>query len=164
MFGHQLTSMEAEIWVNGLAGQTVEAVDEAMRRVAKDFVPTAACSFPVPAHVWRVLNAAKSNEQTVSSEAAWQKAVRWAREQWHPDVSISRIPELEPQIRRALGAAGGAAHLFGCSEEETQWARKRFIEAYQSLDRLHDDENFISDSEAKKIFYETIPNALKRLQ
>lgn len=156
--------MEAEIWVDGLNGQAVGAVDEAMRRVAKDFVPTAACSFPVLAHVWRILNASQLNENTVSAEAAWQKALRWSRNHWHPDVLISRIGELDPQIRRALGAAGGAAHLFGCSEGETQWARKRFIEAYQSIDRLHDDENFISDSEAKKIFNETIPNALKRLQ
>jgi hypothetical protein len=150
-------------WSEEFKAISVERLNEAMERVSRSFVPTAACPFPVQAHVWEVLNDAKSNEDAVVAEAAWQKALHWSRNDWHPDVAISRIRNLDPQIRRALGAAGGPAHLFGCSEEETQWARKRFIEAYQSLERLQEDENFISDSEAKKILYETIPNAMKRL-
>lgn len=150
----------AGIWVDCFKGIQPEMMEAAMCRVGKTFSPTSACPFPVPAHVWEVLNSVKGNEKKISADSAWETALHWARHHWHPDVAYSNRPELERKVYRALGSAGGPQYLFGCTDEQTQWAKKRFIEAYEQLDTLEQDEFFLTDGEAKRVLQSLGPKEI----
>src|ERR1700674_2550585 len=118
------------IWLEALKDLRPEILSAALLRVEREFVPTQACPFPVPAHIRQMLAKVNDNEKTIEAESAWEKALDWSRHKWHPDLRNSNLPALPHKIVKALGAAGGTPHLWQCSEEETQWARKRFIEFY----------------------------------
>lgn len=150
-YGKEVTRGFASSWLESFKDVEPKKIMSAMLRVERMFIPTSACPFPVPAHVWSVLSSATDNEKKITAESAWQKTLQWARYEWHPDLRNSEKTPLDQKSRRALCAAGGPSHIFGCSEEETQWARKRFIEAYEQLNQLEQDEFFLSDGEAKRV-------------
>ena len=61
------------------------------------------------------------------AQQEWEKALDYSTNHWHPDVGVSsHAPQLSPVAWNALNVAGGLSHLFNCSRDELQWARKRF--------------------------------------
>src|ERR1700680_3136553 len=98
MFGKEVTPLHAQVFIDSLKGMAPDVVDAAMRRVEETFVPTAACPFPVPAHVRQILVKVNDNEKTIEAESAWQKALDWSRHKWHPDLRNSNLPALPHKI------------------------------------------------------------------
>lgn len=149
------------IWFESLKDLTPEVVAGALLRVEREFVPTHACPFPVPATVRGVLEGVKANENKVLAEDAWKKTLRWIDRNYHPDVKYSDQVELDRKSMRALNAAGGPHWVSTCDQDQLPFARKAFLEAYEQLDKLGKDEFFIGNAEAKNILAEITD--LKRL-
>ena len=150
-FGKELDEMILKSWTRALDDLSKEQIIEGFRRMEKTFIPTAACPFPVPAHLRAHVDAAKENATQVSAEDAWEKSMEWVRRFYRPDCRNMTRPKLTHMLWRSLCVAGGPDHVSECSMDELAWAKKRFIEAYLSLEQLKEDENFIGRSEAREI-------------
>lgn len=150
-YGKEITPPFARIWVDALEDLSLEEIAEGFKRVQKTFVPTSACPFPVPAHLRTQIDASRENLTNVRAEAGWEKALTWVRRYYRPDCRDKKYPDLGEQLWRSLGAAGGPAFVSDCSMDELAWAKKRFIEAYLSLEQLKRDQHFIGNGEAKQI-------------
>lgn len=151
LYGKEITRQYANLWIDNLKGVDPKLIAAAFERIERTFSPTAACPFPVPTHVWDILEAVRKNESKVSTEESWTKALDWVQRDYHPDIKFSDSRKLDEKLIRALKAAGGAEHISGCSQEELQWSKKRFVEAYDSMSNLERDEFFLTDGEAKKV-------------
>jgi hypothetical protein len=145
------------IWLDALRDVKPELLKAVLLRLEGEFVPTHACPFPVPAHIRQLLAKVNEGEKNVEAELAWRQALDWSRNHWHPDFVSSDLPDLPAKARQALGAAGGAAYLYSASEEETQWAKKRFIEFYESLGQLQDNALLLKGGQAKTILRSLMP-------
>lgn len=150
-FGRAIDREIVSRWVRALNDLSREEVAEGFKRLERTFVPTAACPFPVPAHLRLPIEQARENAQIVTGEQAWEKSMEWVRRFYRPDCRNMNRPELSQLNSRCLAAAGGAGYVSDCSLEELAWAKKRFLEAYASLNRLHIDAHFIGNGEAKQI-------------
>src|ERR1700674_1663670 len=62
------------IWLEALGDLRPEILSAALLRVEREFVPTHACPFPVPAHLRQIVAKVNENENNVEAESAWQKA------------------------------------------------------------------------------------------
>jgi hypothetical protein len=143
--------VEAEIWLTGLKDLTAEQVHAAFEYVERTFEPTSARPFPVIATVRNCIQRAMGNALAVEAESSWQEAMDWVRKWYRPDCRDAQRPKLSEHIWRSLLAAGGPEHVSDCPLDDLAWAKKRFIEAYLSLQQLREDEHFIGTTEAKQI-------------
>lgn len=165
-FGKAVTAPMVTSWVRALSDLSCEEIIEGFRRMEKTFIPTAACPFPVPAHVRAEIDAARQNLEQVKAEQAWEETRAWMRKWYFSDCRDKKYPPLREILFRSLSAAGGLAHVADCSNEDLIWAKKRFIEAYLSLEQLQADAHFLPGAEAKQILKslapkETVKNLLK---
>jgi hypothetical protein len=145
--------LHAQIFIDSLKGMAPDVVDAAMRRVEETFVPTAACPFPVPAHIRQHVANADTALHSLVAEEAWNAALAWTRN-WYLGVDLGfdrRAPELEEKQRRGIIAAGGFEHVSTCSLEELKWAQKKFLENYAHQETVERDGALIGRGEAVKI-------------
>lgn len=123
------------LWLGSLEGADPIAVEAAFAHIVDTFVPTQACPFPVPAHVFSLLNEAKELARTGRAEDAWLHALATLTEQFHPDVGW-RGPKLAERVHRAVEAAGGIRYLWMAGPDKLVWAKKEFIECYLRDEKL----------------------------
>ena len=159
-FGKELEEPTFKSWARALDDLSREQIIEGFRRMEKSFIPTAACPFPVPAHLRAHVDEARANAVNLTADSAWEKSMEWVRRYWRPDCRNMTRPELSQLLWRSLCAAGGADWVSECPLEELAWAKKRFIEAYLGLNKLAADQHFISNGEAKRIVSELLPKGL----
>lgn len=109
--------------------------------------------FPKPADVLERVEETASGALQLEAASAWERALHYATNHWHPDVGVSqRAPILGPVTWHALKAAGGPSQLFNCSREELQWARKHFVDDFVLVHETGKDQDLLGDGEAKRIF------------
>jgi hypothetical protein len=109
-------------------------------------------NLPMPGDVRAQVETATEKANELEADNEWQKALRVATDFYQPDIGLYRnAPKLEPATWHAIQAAGGLSHLFNCSREELQWARKRFIADYLLVHETAQAQHLLGDGEAKRI-------------
>jgi len=106
----------------------------------------------MPSDITAPAQEVKKRETAELAEVGWQKVLAHIREWVHPDMIFSKAPKLDSKLGRAAKTAGGLMWLRECSNEDLQWAKKRFIEAYERLEVLEDEQFLIESPEIKKLF------------
>lgn len=147
--GRQITSALVQIWIKELSNLPPGLIDRLFQRHMKT-----SRFFPMPGDITGQMQETKKKETSELAEIGWQKALDHAREWTHPDMKFSRAPKLDEKIDRAARAAGGFLWIRECPTEDLQWARKRFIEAYERLESLEGEQFLIENSEIKNLFAE----------
>lgn len=90
------------------------------------------------------LSKAEESAANVEGEQKWQRVLDYAM-RLSPDYPDKNPPRISEQVRRAINAAGGLAHIRDCQSEDLPWARKRFIEAYLRYAELERDGNLLPE-------------------
>jgi hypothetical protein len=142
-----LSEQDFAIYGEALAHLTPEQLDGACLRAHQ------ACKwFPKPADILEHVKKAGDGALDFEAQQEWEKALDYSTNHWHPDVGVSsHAPQLSPATWNALNAAGGLSHLFNCSRDELQWARKRFIENYKLTHNTDKVRSLLPESETKRI-------------
>lgn len=94
---------------------------------------------------------AKAEESAVNLEAEqkWQQVLAYAQTT-SPDYA-SRPVRIKEQTQAAIRAAGGLDWIRDCPDDDLQWAKKRFIEAYQQWTALDKGQYLLPDGELKNL-------------
>jgi hypothetical protein len=142
-----LSKEDFAIYGEALAHLTPEQLDGACLRAHQ------ACKwFPKPADILEHVKKAGDGALDFEAQQEWEKALDYSTNHFHPDVGVSsHAPQLSPVTWNALKAAGGLSHLFNCSRDELQWARKRFIENYKLTHNTDKVRSLLPESETKRI-------------
>jgi hypothetical protein len=117
----ELTPALTEIWVEQLRDIAPEILDAACDRLAKTWTSG---FLPAPGNI----RAQIDSTQQGTFEDEWQGVLAYIAEWYSPDMVFSGTPRLPEDLDHAARAAGGLGHLFNCSREDLQWAKKRFVE------------------------------------
>src|ERR1017187_2103996 len=72
MYSRELSTELVTIWMRVVDGIAPERVDAACKKLIKEFVPTSACPFPVPAHLMKFFDGEKTAIDFSAMEDAWQ--------------------------------------------------------------------------------------------
>jgi hypothetical protein len=138
-----------EMWSDQLQDIPPDLLDAACDRLMKTWrFP----KLPLPGDVRVQLNEAETKGFELEADQEWENALRVATEFWHPEIGLyPNAPRLSPAAWHALRTAGGLSHLFNCSREDLQWARKRFVAAYTLVHETGQIEHLLGASEAKRI-------------
>jgi hypothetical protein len=159
-----LTPALVAIWVEQLGDIPPDRLQQAFDRLAKtwrsNFLPT-------PGNVRAQLDDADSHGLTLCAEDDWQNYLAWSREYFHPDTGIApRAPHLSAQTEHAIRAAGGHRYIATCSEDNLQWAKRRFVADFELIHETEAAEHLLSDGNAKRIIHELAagaPHGQKRI-
>ena len=146
-FNRGITDLIIATWCELLADLDPEKVELALVQTAKT------CHFfPSPADVRSQIDKTDTKGLELEAEEAWNRAMDYALNCWHPDIGFTRnAPELPAKLEHAMRAAGGVNCLHNCPESELHWRKKEFIEDYIRLQELGQTQHLLTDSEAKQI-------------
>lgn len=145
LYAYVPNDLVAPIWREEFCKLTEVAFEAACRKVEQTFKPTSACPFPVPANLRDVIAEVVDASESIKADQAWSTLLR--NLQW----DAFNPEKLSERTRHAVSAAGGFEYLESCPLSELAWAKKRFIEAYQTFVFVEENQHFIGTSEAKKI-------------
>lgn len=146
--GKELTEALVDLWCRLLSDIEPELLDRALEETAR----TCTRFFPTPGEIRARIAQVDKKAAELEAEQAWQRALKFA-------VSPCFSKELDARSQHAARAAGGISWIESCPETELPWARKRFIESYLRIKELHQAENLLTDSDAKKFLREVIQRA-----
>jgi hypothetical protein len=111
-------------------------------------------TMPRPADILaQVKNADGEAEKALASEG-WDKAWEWFNGSWHPDCGFygsRHLCDMDPKAEHAFRQAGSFTFLYNADQEQLQWARKRFIEAYLRAGELQARGELLTSGEAKRL-------------
>lgn len=158
VYGREITPALVKIWEGLVAGVETTRLREACERATTD------CRFfPVPADV---IPAKKADETAakIAGEQAWQKLLKYIERYFlGGDIGLKPgAPTLPPDIDHAQRAAGGLQWIEGCPAEDLQWAKKRFIEAYEAFSQSPDLKSFASTDDARRILSQAATELAER--
>jgi len=143
IFRQEVTPAMVQLWESLLSDILASSLDWACYEVARS-----GKFFPTPGEIRSRIEKATDLATAIQGETEWQNLLDYIRKYLFPDFGLtSQAPPLPEPVLFAARAAGGLRYLERCSETELQWAKKRFIEAYQrfldsgSLKQLPSTEN-----------------------
>jgi hypothetical protein len=143
------------LWLEGFADLPDGVLEAAFKKTL------ATCKFwPV-----KIADVREHVERAEDSRAEdeWQNLLEYVHRHVNPDLAhasfgscgLSRAPRLPPDIDHSARAAGGLYFLFGCSTEELQWSKKRFVEDLQLQRQSGDIAAFLPASPLAKLLEAT---------
>jgi hypothetical protein len=133
LYGREVNPVWVSLWTENLSGLSPKVVRRAFAELEKEFMPTAACPFPTPAHLLKFVTHIKGNTVNSEAELAWEQVVRLRRTEWNPDMPdhFQRVfTKLPTQIQQACRASGIFAQPDLDPDQIHVWAKKKFLEAY----------------------------------
>ena|SRR5579871_1626750 len=139
-----------DMWVNALKFLMPQQIEAGFDRLESGFIPTAACPFPVPAHLLAVIAGAEENKEEIDAENAWSDLLNWMHLFYRPDCRDREYPLMAFRMYSSAQAAGGLEHISSCPIKDLPWAKKRFIEAYLGLGKLEQDKPLLGGPELTK--------------
>jgi len=132
------------IWLETLKDLEPDVLTAALRRVEREFVPTHACPFPVPAHIRQYIAVAHNAIAEMDAEREWEKALTVAQD-FGCDYSIASAKKIDdPALDAALRAAGGCRWVATCPDDQLPWAKKIFLDVYAKQKALPEMERLCS--------------------
>jgi hypothetical protein len=147
--GELATQSLQQLWGEAFADLSSEVLAAAFAKTLRT------CRFfPKVADVRAAIDAATQNARQEAAELAWQRVLDLRRLHWNPDLpdrlsrELARFPE---QIRQAARAAG-VFRDFESVEALHTWAKRRFIESFNSWAELEQDRYLLPDGEIKWLF------------
>lgn len=145
----EITENLTQIWIEQLRDIPVQVLERALDQTLKTW---RSGFLPTPGNVRGLIENTNSAGLELEAQEGWRKLLAWIERWWHPDLGIIRgAPDLQPNVQHAVRAAGGVRHLAGCSQNELQWARKRFIEDFIQVRELNKSEYLLTDRKTKEI-------------
>lgn len=109
--------------------------------------------FPTIAEILGQIENANYAGLELEAAGAWDRWLKHVKNSYLGDLGWDRrTPQLDAITEHAGNAAGGAHWVERCPEDELQWCRKRFLEAYTNFSELGQVEHLLTRGEAKKIF------------
>ena len=149
-YDYEVTDELTGVWTVAFTDINSEQFDRACNHLLKTWVPEYGRKFPAPADVLRIVQGAQSQRVEGEAENVWGKLLNAVNRHYHPDIGW-KGPRLTERTQHAARAAGGIHFLSQCTEEELQWAKKRFVECYLRDEELPTNEKFLSDAKAREI-------------
>lgn len=144
VYSRQITEPLVGIWLEQLGTYSVEKLEPLFRLVF------ATCKFfPTPADVLEPLKKLRESGAPLEAEYKWFQVLDYARTT-SPDY-VSRPVRIKERTQAAIRAAGGLDWIRDCPEDDLQWAKKRFIEAFMSWDMLDKNQFLLPDGELKNL-------------
>jgi hypothetical protein len=143
--GKELTKPLIDLWCQLLSDLEPELLDRALEDTAR----TCTRFFPTPGEIRARIKQADTNALQLKAEQAWQRVFKFA-----VNPHFSGIRELDRISDHAARAAGGLSWIESCPEDQLQWAKKKFIEAYLRIHELGQGEHLLTDGEAKQFVRE----------
>ena len=144
VYSKEITPALTSIWIEQLGQYPTEKLDPLFRLLF------AACKFfPTPADVLEPLRKAEGLSAPIEAEQKWEQVLAYAQT-ISPDYA-GRPVKFKEQTRTAISAAGGLDWIRDCPEDDLQWARKRFIEAYAAWNALERNQFLLPDGELKNL-------------
>ena len=119
----------------------------------------------MPAEIRTAIEQPEAKALQLEAEEEWHRALHWVQRNYHPDLGVSRkAPELPPQTVHALRAAGALSWIFGCSDAEMQWAKKKFLSDYQLVSESGKVRHLLTQREARDILAKINPESAPKLK
>lgn len=131
----RFTEQEYVIWTDALSDLNPEQIDAAFRKLSRNFIPTSANPFPVPANLRVYVDHAKQIALLSDANNLWESWRATVTRYWYPDIGW-KGPKIPERVDRALRAAGGINLIANCSESDLVWRKRDFITCY-----LRDEES-----------------------
>jgi len=128
LFDRDVNEAWEPLWLESLAEVDPPLLEFAFEQLMKTFIPSMACPFPAPTHVWEILQGIEETADREENENSWQQAIQTIDKNYYPD--LGRGPEFPPRSAYAVRAAGGVAYLASATREQLVWAKKAYMEAY----------------------------------
>lgn len=147
--GQEVQAITLQAWVNALKFLMPQQIEAGFDRLESGFIPTAACPFPVPAHLLAMVSEAGKNQERMDAEQAWEDVETWLV-RWYADCHDRKYPLMDERLRKSLKAAGGPSYVKNCPLKDLAWAKKRFIEAYLGLAKLEQDKPLLGSADVVK--------------
>ncbi len=151
ILGREVTAGTKEVWVDAVKFLMPQQIEAGFDRLESGFIPTAACPFPVPAHLLAVVAGAEENKEEIDAENAWSDLLNWMHLFYRPDCRDREYPLMAFRMYSSAQAAGGLEHISSCPIKDLPWAKKRFIEAYLSLGKLEQDKPLLVAAQHMKL-------------
>ena len=105
-------------------------------------------NIPTVGAVLAIIDQAESQHFQLEAEEMWQKVLKCAK--WERGYD-----KLDPATQHAVRAAGGFSYLCECpSEEDMQWAKKRFLADYVLVHETRENDLLLTAGAAKDIIKE----------
>lgn len=143
VYGKRITSALVSVWTEQLDHVKPQQLLYLFRLVFSR------CKFfPTPADVLEPLKEAQEAGIPLEAEYKWLEVKRYA-DSTSPDIP-ARPVRIKEQTKAAINAAGGLDWIRDCSTEDLQWAKKRFIEAWQNWTIAEKNQFALPEGEVKK--------------
>lgn len=120
------------LWEDSLRELNPDALASAFTQLKRTFVPTAACPFPVPAHIHNLVKDAATLASEAEAELAWQELLKRLPD-YHPDLGW-RGEALPGRTSRAVNYAGGTRFIWNAEDDQMVWIKKEFVKWYKRDD------------------------------
>jgi hypothetical protein len=138
LYNREINPVLVPIWLEALRGYSEDVIEAAFAKVRETFSPTAACTFPTPAHVMIFVRGAEKENLDDDAETAWKSLLNKIEAHYHPDLGWKGL-RLTSRMDHAARAASGVHYISQCSESDLIWCKKRFIECYLRDEKLDAD-------------------------
>lgn len=148
--GRVVEDITRKAWINALKFLVPEQIEAGFDRLESGFIPTAACPFPVPAHLLAMVAEAEKNREKLDAEQAWDDLLQWMAWNHRPDCRDKKYPLMQEKWVKSVAAAGGLEHISSCPIADLTWTKKRFIEAYLGLAKLEQDKPLLGSADVIK--------------
>jgi hypothetical protein len=148
--GQVLSEARVLLWLDEFSRVEPERLEAAFGAVMRSH---AINTIPQVGEIHALLDRVEQLGGEAEAEDAWAFALNYATKHYHPDLGVDRrAPELQPKIERAIIAAGGLRWLWGCPEEQLQWAKKSFVASLKNSAELERVADLLPNrSEARKL-------------
>jgi hypothetical protein len=154
LYGREANPTWLPIWFEALESLSPVLVRHGFAEIEKNFVPTAACPFPTPAHLLKFVAHKKETSINFEAEFAWERALTLRRTEWNIDIPgrfAELFSELPVQEQQACRASGIFCQADMEPEQLHTWAKKRFVETYARWTEHAADVFLLEDGTVKDV-------------
>jgi hypothetical protein len=145
------------VWIRALEDLPVTSVASAFAKLIKNFKPTAACPFPVPAHLREQIDSVNNAASVGKAELAWLKALEYRRRFFDADKpgQVSKdAPPLSQRMQNACRASGVLTEITEPDQLHV-WGKKQFIESYLNWEILELNQHLLPNGPVKDAITKT---------
>lgn len=142
VYSKLITPALVAIWLEQLGQYSAEVLAPLFRLVF-----ATSKFFPTPADVLEPMTRLLCSP--LEADMKWFQVLAYAQTT-SPDYPSRRMP-IKEQTQAAIRAAGGLDWIRDCPQDDLQWAKKRFVEAFTYWNLLEKNQYLLPDGELKNL-------------